>query len=123
MITRNAIAADPKALRDALDQVEKMKKGYLGHLDPSVSYMGVPLHWFDVIMAAARSTLPRTKMVEVWRVEFCVVSGDTRSAEPWRAGVWTFRERIDAKVEANKAMPPNYRCVRITGPHQQEVPA
>jgi hypothetical protein len=61
------------------------------------------------------ATLPRTKMVEVWRVEYasnglpCIVSFETRGgADGWVSG---------ASGLAYIA------CIKVTGPHEQVVPA
>lgn len=76
------------------------------------------LHELSDVLDAARAhleTLPKTKMVDVWHVE-------------WVA--WTYPDpQIDIildKISAeNHALVKrnNFRCVRVTGPHKHEVPA
>ncbi len=61
---------------------------------------------------AAESTLPKTKMVEVWHVEYCF------SGRPLVA-VYTTEEMARAHELPHKS----YACIRVTGPHKQEVPA
>jgi hypothetical protein len=65
--------------------------------------------------AAYLATLPKTKMVEVWRVEFS------------RAGMafcCQFDDLDTAEVNAESFRhQPHLSCIRVTGPHQQEVPA
>ncbi len=72
----------------------------------------------DLVLAAAESTLPKTKMVEVWRVE-CVtpVSGGAR----WRPITQTFLSLAAAQEYATDGMI-RERLAHITGPHWQEVP-
>ncbi len=73
-------------------------------------------HGFDLIIAAAESTLPRTKMVEVWHCE-----GSTKGGTPW-VSVETDRTKA-AAYAAKYRDDPNHCCIRVTGPWQQEVPA
>jgi hypothetical protein len=73
----------------------------------------------DAILAAARAhldTLPKTKtMVEVWRVEY---------ASNWVPRTETFLTCEEANRWARGAIPLAYvSCVKVTGPHQQEVPS
>lgn len=80
----------------------------------------------DMALIAAEAhlaTLPKTKMVEVWRVEWAILS-QTRGWLPQQRG--ETREDADAWVdklrEADK-YGNSVSCIRVTGPHQQEVPA
>lgn len=60
------------------------------------------------------ATLPRTKMVEVWHVEYA--SNGVPSIVP-------FRSRDDAESWMKGATGLAYvACIRVTGPHQHEVP-
>ena len=68
----------------------------------------------EAMLAAAESTLPKTKMVEVWRVEYAtngepnIVSFLTENrARGWAQGTCSL---------------PYVSNVHVTGPHQQEVP-
>jgi hypothetical protein len=72
----------------------------------------------QILIDASRAhldTLPRTKMVEVWRAEYasnglpCVVQFETRGG----ADDWVQSVKGVAFVS----------CIKVTGPHQQEVPA
>lgn len=68
----------------------------------------------NVVCAAAESTLPKTKMVEVWHVEF-FFNG--------RPCVHAFESREAASHYADVGKGDDHRyCIRVTGPHQQEVP-
>lgn len=76
--------------------------------------------WLNILADAAESTLPKTKMVEVWHVEFAQPHGTE-----WLALLHTFRDEATAKRRA-ATWADDYkgaRCIRVTGPHQQEVPA
>src|SRR5690242_15631782 len=77
-----------------------------------------------LILDAAKSTLPKTKEVEVWRVEYAVVNGARDDPEAWRLGTWTYRTEADARKEEEEArnMGSSYDCIRVTGPHKQTVP-
>lgn len=72
------------------------------------------------VLAAAESTLPKTKTVEVWHVEYAVKRHHGGIAH----GIVVTETRSQADEAAN-----NHRrngasqCVRVTGPHQHEVPA
>jgi hypothetical protein len=78
-----------------------------------------------LIIEAARkylATLPRpTKTVEVWRVEYARKSG---GEDYWTALIQgAFESKSSAEDEAGRlAGKPGYACVRVTGPHRQEVP-
>lgn len=69
---------------------------------------------------AAESTLPKTKMAEVWRVEFAS-KGTTR----WFCGTSTYDTEADARfaAESMRCVRGDKDCIRVTGPHQQEIPA
>ena len=79
------------------------------------------------LCAAAESTLPKTKMVDVWRVESAVRISDGT----WHPVVYCFftAERAAAALDEeaitlNRAgLDEAMRCIRVTGPHTQEVPA
>lgn len=76
-----------------------------------------------VLIAAAcahLATLPKTKMIEVWHVEY--------SARP--NGGWQPEIEIrDSEREAGhraarlREMPNECTCIKVTGPHKREVPA
>lgn len=62
------------------------------------------------------ATLPKTKMVEVWRVEYAACIGGTWFPE---CAARNTREQAETFVLAL----PHDSMARVTGPHQQEVPA
>lgn len=61
----------------------------------------------------AHLTKPKTKTVEVWRVEF---------TEHGRPACWTCLSVEEAHSHAITARNANKQCIRVTGPHTQEVP-
>jgi|GEM_PF-3609656 len=70
---------------------------------------------------AAESTLPKTKMVEVWRVEYAQTKINGPAFYPFSASFHVEAEAQDyAKVLSKWD---DTACIRVTGPHQQEVPA
>lgn len=75
-------------------------------------------HWhemFTLLADAAESTLPQTKMVEVWHVEWAFMGAGC---------VGGFSSRDAAQREADWLNAQDgCACIRVTGPHQQEVPA
>lgn len=80
------------------------------------STLHVPYKELTRVLAAAESTLPKTKMVEVWRVE-----GSTRGGSPW-ARTELSRTLADSYAE-RMLKDVNHCCIRVTGPHSHEVPA
>lgn len=61
---------------------------------------------------------PKTKEVEVWRVEEVrPVNGG------WLPVVHNFLTKAEADVHAGESMMSSERCIRVTGPHKQTVPA
>ncbi len=77
----------------------------------------------DVLLVcdAAESTLPKTKMVEVWRVDYAF--RQSRNHE-WEPRVQNFTEKASADHYVMCAGGnDNLRFARVTGPHMQEVPA
>ena len=71
--------------------------------------------WAQTIHDAAASTVPKTKMVEVWHCEWW-------EASTGRARVEACQYKAEAEVFAYGLRAPIARCIRVTGPHQQEVP-
>ncbi len=71
-----------------------------------------------ILLDAARAhlaTLPKTMMFSVWRVEYA------QGGFPYSA---SFHTRIEAdRYEATVRNWGDTSCIRVTGPHQQEVPA
>lgn len=80
--------------------------------------------WFqmmETLLAAAQAwadTLPKTKMVEVWRTEFVFwINGR------WQPTVNVFLSISDAEQSGKTMTGLGAKCVHVTGPHMQEVPA
>ncbi len=85
-------------------------------------------HWYpgttgarilEPVLAAAESTLPKTKMVEVWRVEWA----RQNSRDQWMPASVAFTSKAEADDFVVVAQSAGHACIHITGPHQQEVPA
>lgn len=76
-----------------------------------------------IVIAAAESTLPKTRMVEVWRVEFAYKPNDV-----WVPGVNACANEDAARLRSDELRNSKcndvhlYRTIRVTGPHLQEVP-
>lgn len=65
---------------------------------------------------------PKTKTVEVWRVEYAQRASNEHPWWPYTSTA--FWHRADAeKFAADRAGFSGVACIRITGPHQQEIPA
>lgn len=86
------------------------------------TYNGKASQWNTVLAAAEAhlATLPRTKMVNTWRVEFA----ERQPSDDWLPGSHTFtsKEQADEYEASLKALRPSLRCIRVTGPHSHEVP-
>ncbi len=109
-------ASDHEKLREAIEWA----RGRLPARDGELAWSTSQIAWLRALADAAESTLPRTKMVEVWRVEYAVQNG----ADFWIPTVATSSTKDDAeKNAADIAKAPRNRCIRVTGPFQQEVPA
>jgi hypothetical protein len=68
----------------------------------------------------AMLSMPATTTINVWHVEYAV-SGD--GGKHWMPSLshYTSHDNAARSVEEKKR-DPNYRCVRMTGPHEQEIP-
>jgi hypothetical protein len=76
----------------------------------------------DALIEAARAhrdTLPKTKMIDVWHVAYALTDGH-RGSFP---AVNVYTSMAAASSAASGFQASLYQCVRITGPHKQEVPA
>ncbi|MEY4377881.1 MAG: hypothetical protein RJB26_2431 [Pseudomonadota bacterium] len=76
-----------------------------------------------LLMQAARAhleTLPRTKWIDAWYVEYA-----TDVTTCWHASVTAHKTRELAETWADQLRKnsENFACVRITGPHKHMVPA
>lgn len=74
---------------------------------------------FALILRAAESTLPKTKKVEVWRLEYALTNGTE-----WHPTDQVFTDFMKmTEREGYMLLNPSwFACVRRTGPHQIEVP-
>lgn len=73
----------------------------------------------------AHLTKPKTKMVETWHVEYCDVSGEPVEWHVDPRSTKEVAENVAAQLalDADENRKRYYACIRVTGPHQQEVPA
>jgi len=97
-------------LREAIKVVRKYAD------DPGSIWPGSsdPYEVLRVLIAAAESTLPKTKTVEVWHVEWALGSHPM---------IHLYLSEADARKNATLLAQEQHRtCIRVTGPHQQEVP-
>lgn len=90
-------------------------------------YDNIPKDWCSdtkTIVAAARKHLdalpaaPKTKIVEVWHVEFFNVSNRMPCVT-----VYTAQKDAESHADAYAHIGSTFACIRVTGPHRQEVPA
>lgn len=73
------------------------------------------LHQLAKAAQAHLGTLPKTKMVEVWHVEWVSSLKDLN--------VWVCADKVIAEARALKLKDNDAECVRVTGPHSHEVPS
>ena len=105
---------DRKQLEEALDFYRDLEKGgqYAGHT--------------KTLLDAAKAHLatlpepPKTKIVQVWRVEY---AWRLYSEESLKLGAYVVRDEEEArKMENNFRTKERCACVKLTGPHPQEIP-
>lgn len=101
--------------------VEKLREAclkYRRHIEKHGPY-ALDIDALLLIMSAAESILPKTKMIEVWHVEYAELE----------FGHWVSKIRIvDSKSGAETfgtllKNPAIFACIRVTGPHKHEIPA
>lgn len=75
----------------------------------------------DRVLAAAESTLPKTKTAQVWRAEYCTAQTDGT----WLPQCQQFHtiEQRDERVKFMRESPQWYSLITVSGPHAQEIPA
>lgn len=101
---------DPDKLREAI----RLAGQYADIVESGQGFPGLPsAESMRLLARAAESTLPKTKMVEVWRVE---------SAHEGCPCLSQYTNEQDARGW-ERSPPSCYACIRVTGPHMQEVPA
>jgi hypothetical protein len=68
----------------------------------------------------AELTRPPTREVETWYVEYAI-----RGAHGWEPSCFILSSQADAERDAEimRQPPDAFACVRVTGPHRQQVPA
>ena len=77
----------------------------------------------QVVADAAESTLPKTKMVEVWHVTYAHRVVHPFNADTWRCCCDCFdAEQLAREVAGRLGSNANIAGIRVTGPHHQEVP-
>ncbi len=105
---------------DKLREAIPLARDFFRSLGNNLGTIGLP-DALRVVLAAAESTLPKTKMVEVWRVDYAF--RQSRNHE-WEPRVQNFTEKASADHYVMCAGGnDNLRFARVTGPHMQEVPA
>lgn len=103
-------------LREAISFLRKEQVDILSRRDPrTMTYaLGQKL---KLVLDAAETTLPKTRMAETWRVAFSrLLDGK------WRPLIHGADSREEAEREVERLRGHCCRCIEITGPHQQEVP-
>jgi hypothetical protein len=102
---------DQEKLREEIKKLRDLNRVYYVDGRPNLS----PGTYF---ISEEHATLPRIKMVEVWRVEYC------RNFNP---EIRNFQHQHIAQAFADvlpdEPKGPTFSCIRVTGPHMQEVPA
>lgn len=105
---------DPKKLEEALAQTPRSSFNFPGYHTVDVSTQ----HW-AIIESAARAylaTLPRTREVEVWHVEY--VNDDDSPT------IAVIADKVIAEGRALRFTEQRrFRHVRVTGPHKHVIPA
>ena len=113
--------SDHEKLREAIKAARG--QAYRSFTDPP-GYQYIPLdaRQATLLADAAESTLPKTKMVKVWRVECAQQSLGVSGG--WTPLVCTYSSEAEANGSSHSHLQNGvWRCVSITGPHMQEVPA
>lgn len=103
---------DPVKLREALESVDRYfdKTGFMTESWP-------------IVAQSVRSLLPKTKMIEVWRVEWAHQAKPHQSAPFWQPTARHYeREYVARAIAKTLENEGNNACIRVTGPHMQEVP-
>lgn len=99
--------SDHEKLREAIREVREWNRA-----------RGVTTAGMALILDAAESTLPKTKMMEVWHVESVGCAAGNKGA--LFVAVYPSREEA---ANSTRYKGDHFACIRVTGPHQQEVPA
>lgn len=112
--------SDPEKLREAIQNVRAFAQTGIACADGRRGPPNGNETWVEILAVchAAESTLPKTKMANVWRVEFAQrIMG---AFAPMSASFTSEAEAVGYKSVVQSWA--NTACIRVTGPHQQEVP-
>lgn len=119
------MSADHDKLR--VRELEKAIDNVIRQVNDADRGMGSSPAWHEAwsdLKAVRRGELAtKTKMVEVWYVEWVYLPPDY----PKELKVAVFDSRAEAERQAditrnNQLNEGQWTCIRVTGPHQQEVP-
>lgn len=105
-----------------MSEHEKLREAITwGRAYHAAAYVSLKSNHLAVLVAAAESTLPKTKMVEVWRLEYA--HRGIPCAEVYQAKHHADGRAAELKANRDGSREvPAFSCIRVTGPHQQEVP-
>lgn len=88
-------------------------------IDAIASKAGLHRGYVDLVLNAMREApKPTTKVVQVWRVEYAAPAGDGS----YTPQALTYPTERCAREQAQRVEGGIGRCIRVTGPHSQEVP-
>lgn len=109
----DAIAADGVSLSAAVEWLKfeiERKHGWRSAFD--ISRM-------KVIHDALSKLAPKTKIVDVWRIEYA-----WKAPDGWKACIYQGEDEATMLRYASdiRRQPHTYACVKMTGPHKQEKP-
>lgn len=76
---------------------------------------------YDHLTSPNKKTKPKTKMVEVWRVEWVQYPDNWKPFSQSEGEGEASRLWAEERAEWLRKRP-HYTCIRVTGPHQQEIP-
>lgn len=123
---------DHDKLRNAIKAARKEPTTEYGFLNNAWSVVKLAPADAALLADAAESTLPRTKMVEVWHVHTPYRLMGSKPDSGFVSGeyepmVRAFKREELAQKAASYLREHSSRdeisCIRVTGPHLQEVPA
>jgi len=103
---------DPDKLREAIWRVRSLLVPTRSDDDARV-----------IVCDAAESALPTTRTVEVWHIEYAARTGMGNAAVYTPFVVVCASVGIRDETARSLSRDPMASCIRVTGPHQQEVPA
>ncbi len=106
-------------LREAINTVRRGWRGGCTDVRFSGNFLGEMERAVFTLLNAVESTLPKTKMINVWYVE-SVGCGPGNTGSLFIA---VYRTRAEAEESSRYKEEGLFICVRVTGPHQQEIPA